>query len=599
MGNVQAQAQVSQQFHRDAAREIGTYANKKYEELKNNDPAEAAKWAEGGGYRLALHTAAGALGGGIGGAIGAGVGAALMPRIGQSIEEMNLPGPVAQALGAISAAVVGGIAGGIPGAASAYNADINNRQLHPSEAKLISNNAKRYAQQRFDTDSPTGSQINQAEIELTQQSLREFDTAHAQRLGADDPRAQAFLKTLGAGQSAVDPLTGQSFELFRADSATRENHAIFGQYVKENITEQALLDRAYTRVVASTISGLNGSYFGAMTGSDLSLNDAARDYANMREQPAVVQWGVLGELRGERQINLQRQLALTEELQQLNARGDTSAQAAKRRGEITNDLDLLGYENRTLRSASVEQIRAMGTVGLLSPINQREWGEGMGEALGVVGLNLGGLSTASVGGRITMLRGALAEAQASSAATIAEAQIARVRVENNVNADGTFAGGIPIRPRDGATPMGTAQTDTPIGRHLVQAGVRTNKQGQAETIEGGHNMTNFKQTLDASGGRIIGTPSEVAPGIYQIEYIMPGTLAGKKDTKTVYDPARYSDQQMASMANSAASQAVYQWLLGGGVAKVEFVTVNGVKFEVPIGKYRSQIYVPTAYPSGK
>ncbi|WP_435896832.1 hemagglutinin repeat-containing protein, partial [Variovorax paradoxus] len=143
--DVQAQAQITQQFNQNAAREIGTYADKKQNELKNTDPEEAAKWAEKGEYRVALHTAAGALGGGVAGALGAGASAALMPRVGEAISEMGLPAPVAQALGAVTAAVVGAAAGGTAGAASAYSVDVNNRQLHPTETVWIKGNAAGFA----------------------------------------------------------------------------------------------------------------------------------------------------------------------------------------------------------------------------------------------------------------------------------------------------------------------------------------------------------------------------------------------------------------------------------------------------------------------
>ncbi|MCR8957637.1 hemagglutinin repeat-containing protein [Variovorax sp. S2] len=147
--DVQAQAQISQQFNQNAAREIGTYADKRQNELKNTDPAEAAKWGEKGEYRVALHTAAGALGGGVAGALGAGASAALMPRIGEAIAEMGLPTPVAQALGAVTAAAVGGMAGGVAGAASAYSVDVNNRQLHSYERQQLAQEAKRVVREQI------------------------------------------------------------------------------------------------------------------------------------------------------------------------------------------------------------------------------------------------------------------------------------------------------------------------------------------------------------------------------------------------------------------------------------------------------------------
>ena len=96
---------------------------------------------------------------------------------------------------------------------------------------------------------------------------------------------------------------------------------------------------------------------------------------------------------------------------------------------------------------------------------------------------------------------------------------------------------------------------------------------------------------------MIGSPKEVAPGIYKVEYRMPGTV-GENRKKTVYDPAKYSDAQMASMANEAVGRAIYHWKAGGGVSNKEFVTVNGVKFEVPISSYKGKVYIPTAFPSG-
>lgn len=127
-----------------------------------------------------------------------------------------------------------------------------------------------------------------------------MDSAHDTRLGADNKDAQDFLNTLGQGQTYVDKLTGQTFQLFAADEATRNNHAMFGQYTKTPAVEN-LLDRAYAAVTlpkdAQTIQGLNGSFKGSLTGSDLALNDAARDTSNMWKQPPVVQWAVLGHLR--------------------------------------------------------------------------------------------------------------------------------------------------------------------------------------------------------------------------------------------------------------------------------------------------------------
>ena len=119
---VQAQVLITTAFGQVAAKGIGDYADKKREEAKSiGDKDEAAKWDEGGVYRVAAHTAAGALSGGIAGAVGAASSATLMPMIGKQIDAMDLPDPVKQALGAATAAAIGAATGGTAGAATAFN----------------------------------------------------------------------------------------------------------------------------------------------------------------------------------------------------------------------------------------------------------------------------------------------------------------------------------------------------------------------------------------------------------------------------------------------------------------------------------------------
>jgi hypothetical protein len=619
---VAAQVAITSEFGKQASKAVGDYAGNQLKDLSSKanaetDPgkkaalqAEAAKWEEGGAYRVAMHTAVGGLTSGLAGAAGAGTASAAAPTIDQlqgqlktAIKNAGMGDSAANVIsslaGGTTAAAIGAAASGgtTAGAATAFNSDMNNRQLHPTEAKLIKDSAKRYADKR-------GISVDQAEAELTQQSLRNIDSAHDIRLGQDSAHAQAFLKDLGAGQATFDPLTGQRFELFAADEATRQNHAMFGQYTKLSTDTKRVLDRAYDQAFkpagAQTIAGLNGTNKGALTGSDLALNDAARDFSHMRKEPQVVQWAVLGQIRQERAQNLQTQQLLLNELQGMNQRAEVGPQAAQRRGEIVNQLNLLEQENQVMRQASVEQLKAMGSAGTTNPAKHREWIEGSGEAIAASRLTLQGASSASITGRINALKGAVEEVQAASAVAKAEAQaVSKARVDNNANADASYAGGVPVRPRDGQVPVGTDQINTPIAKHLIDVEIKTFK-GQPSSISGGHNMDNFNQAVRANGGQVQGAPKEVAPGIFEIEYKMPGTV-GKNPTKTAYDPAKYSDAQMASMANEAVGRAIYQWNKAGTgkVPDIQFVDVNGIKFEVPISSHKGQVYVPTAYPSGK
>jgi len=234
--DVQAQAQITQQFNQNAAREIGTYAGKQASDLreqagKESDPTkkqalqvEATRWDDGGEYRVALHTAAGALGGGVGGALGAGASAALMPRIGDAIAQMGLPTPVAQALGAVTAAAIGGIAGGGAGASSAYSIDINNRQLHPTEKAILKRKAADYAAKH------PGMTQDEAEKILDDQMTRLVDAKAAGAIPANND-AIAFLlqlKNQYQGQAAGLDQWGNSVPMFGvAGQYQRNDNTIF------------------------------------------------------------------------------------------------------------------------------------------------------------------------------------------------------------------------------------------------------------------------------------------------------------------------------------------------------------------------------------
>jgi filamentous hemagglutinin len=138
------------------ATQIGAIANAKHDaaqkaadqakasgdtELAAQYQAEADKWDEGGTYRVALHTAGGALiaglGGGsaAGGAIGAGLSAAIGGKLNQLADTFSSgngegadPGLTAGNVAAnMIAGGVGGLVGGNSGAVTAANADLYNR----------------------------------------------------------------------------------------------------------------------------------------------------------------------------------------------------------------------------------------------------------------------------------------------------------------------------------------------------------------------------------------------------------------------------------------------------------------------------------------
>ena len=541
-----------------------------------NEPAkEITTWGESSKEKIALHAIAGyiqASAAGQNGATGALAGAAneaLTKVVNEAIKNA-LPVPTnatpeqakdnaqsrkalaeaaAQLLGASAVALGGGNAQDVRlGANVALTADRFNRQLHPSEAKLIKENAARYAKKM-------GVSVERAEAELTQQTLRNNDSAHAERLGAYDPQAQAFLIELGAGKTMVDTMTGQTFQLFAADEATRKNHAMFGQYTKTNDSSPfdtaALLDRAYNKAfkpqsVKRTIEGLDGTNAGAVTGSDLALRDAAMDRPNMRKQPPAVQFAVLGELREERLGNMQAQQGLLQELQQMNRRGEVGPQAANRRGEILDRLGQLEFENKSLRQASVEQIRAMGDAGLIRPAFQREWGEGAGEAIASSGLALKGLSNAQITNKLKMLGGALDEVKSASAATKAEAQaLAKTKIAQNASRDDNMTTGlVPAKRVNKAfTDMGYSPPFTEgsmVKVEMSRPGTPANmvvSAGQAEAIAAGKPAFGAFATTDPIPSQQFARESlaitpDMKPDVSMVQPVVTGnrsvvTLEGK------------------------------------------------------------------------
>jgi filamentous hemagglutinin len=148
---VTANAQIVAAFGQQAATQIGNYADKQRDKLNlqadsldKTDPeqaasvrAEAATWDEKGSNRVAMHTAAGLLGGGLGGAAGALASAEAMTTISDAIKGMGLPDSVSSGLAQIAATALGAAVGGGSGAAAALSVDANNRQLDKKEVDKL------------------------------------------------------------------------------------------------------------------------------------------------------------------------------------------------------------------------------------------------------------------------------------------------------------------------------------------------------------------------------------------------------------------------------------------------------------------------------
>jgi hypothetical protein len=245
---VNAQAQVTAAFGKEAGKGIGAYATDRENNLRREARAaylagdkdkaeqlngEADNWSEGGAYRIALHTAAGALTGRVNGEA---VSAAAMPEIAKSIEKMDLPNAVKQGLAQVAAAVVGAAAGGAAGVAGAVHVEANNRQLHPTETEMINKNAARFAKELYGTDNPNAEQIVGAMAILSNTAQNLLDN----NLGYHVPYfklAEAFLQTLQGEYASISPnlSIGDGQYLFYATSEQRSDPQINAGTVDKKI----------------------------------------------------------------------------------------------------------------------------------------------------------------------------------------------------------------------------------------------------------------------------------------------------------------------------------------------------------------------------
>ncbi len=164
----------------------------------------------------------------------------------------------------------------------------------------------------------------------------------------------------------------------------------------------------------------------------------------------------------------------------------------------------------------------------------------------------------------------------------------------------TVRAGVNVATKETTSTLGTADALFPdaefAGRGVVRSDLTDhliNPDVLKKQISGGHNSDNFMSALNNAGGTVT-SKVEIAPGIYQLEYQLPG--AAKAYPKTVYDPNLYSDATMADMANMAANKGLIQYQLTGNT--LQKVVVNGVEFTVPVRVQNGQPYVPTAYPVG-
>jgi hypothetical protein len=247
---VAAQVAITSEFGKQASKAVGDYAGSQLKELNNKanaetDPdkkaalqAEAAKWEEGGSARVALHAVVGGLTGGAAGAAGAGAASAAAPNIDQLQGQLktalkdaglgdNAANVISSLAGGTTAAAIGAAASGgtTAGGATAFNADMNNRQLHPSEVQRIKGLAADKARDTCRGDGACETQMNlywtdmlerAAEGRVDTQEANKNQAYYNQVMGASGKpgseasmgMAERFFNDLGEAQKMLNANAG-------------------------------------------------------------------------------------------------------------------------------------------------------------------------------------------------------------------------------------------------------------------------------------------------------------------------------------------------------------------------------------------------------
>ena len=134
-----AQTQITQEFGKEAPKAVGDYASNRQLDLINEGKVdEADKWAEGGAYRVALHTLVGAIAtGSVEGALASGTTAVSVPAVGRYLDEKGVDETTKSALLLGLSAGVGSIVGGdTASTASSVNQTQNNYLNHIERARM-------------------------------------------------------------------------------------------------------------------------------------------------------------------------------------------------------------------------------------------------------------------------------------------------------------------------------------------------------------------------------------------------------------------------------------------------------------------------------
>ncbi|EEV88188.1 Uncharacterised protein [Cardiobacterium hominis] len=511
-------------------------------------------WKEGGSGRNLLHAASTALMSGTPeGALAGYTTSALSPTLNK------LDNPLLNTVGgaAIGAAMSGNNPAVIAGAA---NTDWHNRQLHPTEMMLIEKNARTFAKQQ-------GISEEEAISLLVGETLR----------GVSDDYAD--IKENQAARTFINQLP-------EAGKITNNGQHLFGVLDRESDEyRNSLYNIQHVEPKAKLYKQAPIVNNGFKDSTDYTLWLATYDDKNAYKKAGKEE--VLGLYAGlEKRINDYRQKA--DELAYNNENGDEE-QFKKAHEYIRNAS--------TLHEATSANYPNASSLFTLAEFYNRDTAYSR-IATGNIAESAG---TSAISGGVRALNSAVNAArkihpyrttQETAGEIIKNKVLENIEISKQARESSNFTkyaeNEVEFIEATNAKVIYPDRITFPSNLKNHLANVDGFKQNIG--IKGGHNMNNFLSELSARNGAVV-SKTPIADGIFEIKYKIPRLdRAGKpdgsykiiKDPKTVYDPAKFSDEQMLKMAQEAAAKRYNEAIVNGW--DQYSATVNGVTFRIYLDK---------------
>ena len=335
-----SQTQITQAFGQEAPKAVGDYAKEKtkpyeYAQMvegqltdaltKTTDPEQRQailsnlakvqaykqqheqdynNWKEGGAYRVAAHTAIGALGGGtVQSALTAGGTAAAAPmitevekKIADNLAKQGIDattaGSIANSLTGLTLTGIGASAGlDMSSMATAVNIDANNRQLHPDEMEVIKKLAPDYAVKE-------NISIDEAKRRLVRGALYNIDASWRSTIDhIYEDNSQEIAYYSHAYNYLLQKTKGNSYGAFSSDSLPEVDFVL--KKYSDPKAQYYLGTVSQGEMFTATPEDFNNSKLFLNTAfNDNSTMQMYDDYANMRlgddvKLPTIIKQGVI------------------------------------------------------------------------------------------------------------------------------------------------------------------------------------------------------------------------------------------------------------------------------------------------------------------